>query len=187
MRVGVPGEFHEDRWQRTAEDSERLVDPAHTGSERAVGYKLSRGEGGLLDGLRHGALAHRYFSANPAWRGGLLATLRHGDPSHRYLSAIPAWRRGQLSALRPLFVTATLPASPSVASPRGEGVFLPVFVTVPLPTGTSVASSRGEDGLLSPLVHEMSLSHGCRGPDLAFVHEKGLSHGRRTPDRVFRP
>ena len=34
MRIGVPGEFHEDRWQRTAEDSERLVDPAHTGSGR---------------------------------------------------------------------------------------------------------------------------------------------------------
>ena len=28
MRVGVPGEFHEDRWQRTAEDSERHVLPS---------------------------------------------------------------------------------------------------------------------------------------------------------------
>ncbi len=27
MRVGVPGEFHEDRWQRTAEDYERRVIP----------------------------------------------------------------------------------------------------------------------------------------------------------------
>ena len=27
MRVGVPGEFHEDRWQRTAEDSERCMLP----------------------------------------------------------------------------------------------------------------------------------------------------------------
>ena len=27
MRIGVPGEFHEDRWQRTAEDSERCMIP----------------------------------------------------------------------------------------------------------------------------------------------------------------
>ena len=27
MRIGVPGEFHEDRWQRTAEDSERCMLP----------------------------------------------------------------------------------------------------------------------------------------------------------------
>ena len=27
MRIGVPGEFHEDRWQQTAEDSERCVIP----------------------------------------------------------------------------------------------------------------------------------------------------------------
>ena len=28
MKIGVPGEFHEDRWQRTAEDSERHVLPS---------------------------------------------------------------------------------------------------------------------------------------------------------------
>ena len=27
MKIGVPGEFHEDRWQRTAEDSERCMIP----------------------------------------------------------------------------------------------------------------------------------------------------------------
>ena len=27
MKVGVPGEFHEDQWQRTEEDSERHVIP----------------------------------------------------------------------------------------------------------------------------------------------------------------
>ena len=27
MKIGVPGEFHEDRWQRTAEDSERCMLP----------------------------------------------------------------------------------------------------------------------------------------------------------------
>ena len=39
MKIGVPGEFHEDRWPRTAEDSERLVDPAHTGSGHPFGQK----------------------------------------------------------------------------------------------------------------------------------------------------
>ena len=34
MRVGVPGEFHEDRWQRTAEDLREVCAPAHTGRGR---------------------------------------------------------------------------------------------------------------------------------------------------------
>ena len=58
------------------------------------GYKLSRGEEGLLTGLRHGSPAHRYLSAISAWRRGLLTGLRHGSPAHRYSSGIPAWRRG---------------------------------------------------------------------------------------------
>ena len=28
MKIGVPGEFHEDRWQRTTEDSEMRVLPS---------------------------------------------------------------------------------------------------------------------------------------------------------------
>ena len=75
MRVGVPGEFHEDRWQRTAEDSERCMLP------------LTREVGGT----------HRIQVI--AWRRGLLAGLRHGSPAHRYLRAISAWRRGHLSTL----------------------------------------------------------------------------------------
>ena len=39
IKIGVPGEFHEDWWQRTEEDSERLVDPAHTGSGHPFGQK----------------------------------------------------------------------------------------------------------------------------------------------------
>ena len=70
MRIGVPGEFHEDRWQRTAEDSERCMLPR------------TRQVGGT----------HRIQVI--AWRRGLLAGLRHSSPAHRYLSAIPAWRRG---------------------------------------------------------------------------------------------
>ena len=75
MKIGVPGEFHEDRWQRTAEDSERCMLP------------LTREVGGT----------HRIQVI--AWRRGLLAGLRHGSPAHRYLSAISAWRRGHLSTL----------------------------------------------------------------------------------------
>ena len=36
MRIGVPGEFHEDRWQRTAEDSERRVLPRTPGARDEV-------------------------------------------------------------------------------------------------------------------------------------------------------
>ena len=36
MKVGVPGEFHEDRWQRTAEDSERRVLPRTPGARDAA-------------------------------------------------------------------------------------------------------------------------------------------------------
>ena len=38
----MPGEFHEDRWPRTAEDSERLVDPAHKRSGHPFGQKSFR-------------------------------------------------------------------------------------------------------------------------------------------------
>ncbi|MDY5042431.1 MAG: hypothetical protein SPF15_00285 [Candidatus Cryptobacteroides sp.] len=51
-----------------------------------------RGEGGLLTGLWHGHLAHRYLRGIPAWRRGLLGGLRHRTPVHRYLRAILAWR-----------------------------------------------------------------------------------------------
>ena len=36
MRIDVPGEFHEDRWQRTAEDSERRVLPRTPGARDEV-------------------------------------------------------------------------------------------------------------------------------------------------------
>ena len=75
MKVGVPGEFHEDRWQRIAEDSERLCSRAHGKRAVPIEFKLS----------------------------------------------------------------------------RGKAFFWPVFGTATLPTSTSVASSRGEGGLLSGL------------------------------------
>ena len=98
MKVGVPGEFHEDRWQRTAEDSERRVLP-RTREAGPIGYKLSRGEEGLLAGLRHGHPAHRHLSGILAWQSVLLTGLRHGYPAHKYLSAILAWRSGLLTGL----------------------------------------------------------------------------------------
>ena len=55
MKVGVPGEFHEDRWPRTAEDSERLVDPAHTGSGRDpsdTSYRVAKRSSGRSSARR---------------------------------------------------------------------------------------------------------------------------------------
>ena len=80
MKVGVPGEFHEDRWQRIAEDSERRVIPL----------------------TREAGSTHRIQVI--AWRRGLLDGLRHGDHAHKYSSGILAWRRGssnRSSAQRP--------------------------------------------------------------------------------------
>ena len=59
-----------------------------------------RGEGGLLTGLRHGDLAHRYFRGILAWRRRLLDDLRHGDLAHKCSRGIPAWRRGSSNGLR---------------------------------------------------------------------------------------
>ena len=66
MRVGVPGEFHEDRWQRTEGDSERHVLPR----------------------TREVCGTHRIQVIS--WQSVPLAGLRHGDPAYRYFRAIPA-------------------------------------------------------------------------------------------------
>ena len=91
-----------------------------------IEYKLSRGEGGLLTGLRH------------------------GSPAHRYLSAIHAWRRGasdRSSARQPC--PQVLQSHPRVA----KGVFWLVFGTATMPTGAPEPSPRGEGGLLAGLRH----------------------------------
>ena len=92
MRIGVPGEFHEDRWQRTAEDSERCMLPR----TREVGgthrIQVIAWQSVLLTGLRHGAHFHNHLRAIPAWRRSHLSGLWHCDPAHRYLSGILAWR-----------------------------------------------------------------------------------------------
>ena len=94
MKIGVPGEFHEDRWQRTAEDSERCMIPRTREAGGAHRIQVIAWRRGLLTGLRHGHHDHKCSRAIPAWRRGLLTDLRHGNPAHRYLRAIPTWRRG---------------------------------------------------------------------------------------------
>ena len=103
MKIGVPGEFHEDRWQRTAEDSERCVLPRTREEGGAHQIQVIACQRVLLTGLRHGSPAHRYSSAISAWRSdtkpmpnrsmnGVNGWLRHGHPAYRHLSGIPAWR-----------------------------------------------------------------------------------------------
>ena len=97
MKIGVPGEFHEERWQRTAEDSERCMLPR----TREVGgthrYKLSRGEGWLLAGLRHSSPAHRYLSAIPAWRRGSSDRSSARQPCPQVLQSHPRVAKGRKS------------------------------------------------------------------------------------------
>ena len=80
MRIGVPGEFHEDRWQRTAEDSERRVIPRTREASGAIRIQVIAWQSVLLTGPRHGDPFHRYLGGILAWRRGLLSTLWHGDP-----------------------------------------------------------------------------------------------------------
>ena len=113
----MPGEFHEDRWQRTAEDSERCMIPRTREAGGAHRIQVIAWRRGLQDGLWHGDHAHRYSRGIPAWqRGtsdrplarrpcpqvlqghprvakGLLTSLWQGDLDHRYLRGIPAWQR----------------------------------------------------------------------------------------------
>ena len=111
MKIGVPGEFHEDRWQRTAEDSERCVLPRTREEGGAHQIQVIACQRVLLTGLRHGSPAHKCSRAIPAWQTGTepmpnrsmnsaMGTLRHGHLAHRYLSGILAWRRGLLTGLR---------------------------------------------------------------------------------------
>ena len=55
---------------------------------------------GVITGLRHVDLAHRFFRAISAWRSSHLSALRHGDLAYRCFRAISAWRSSHLSALR---------------------------------------------------------------------------------------
>ena len=121
MKIGVPGEFHEDRWQRTAEDSERRVIPRTREDGGIIQIQVIawlsvllaglwpdlrpyswplRSESGPRSDLRHGDLACRCLRDIPAWRRSHLSGLRHGHPTHRYFRDIPAWQRVLLDGLR---------------------------------------------------------------------------------------
>ena len=100
MKIGVPGEFHEDRWQRTAEDSRGCVLPRTREAGCAIRIQVIAWRSILLTGLRHGDPAYRHLSGILAWRRGHLSALRHGHPTLRYLSGIPAWQDGHLQVLR---------------------------------------------------------------------------------------
>ena len=74
---------------------------AHGKRKGPIGYKLSRGEGELLTGLRPDL---RPYSWPLRSGSGSRSALRHGDLACRCLSGIPAWRRGssgRSSAQRP--------------------------------------------------------------------------------------
>ena len=164
MRIGVPGEFHEDRWQRTAEDSERSVLARTREAGGTHRIQVIAWQSVLLAGLRHGDPAHKYLSAILAWRRGLLDGLWHGNPAYRYLKGIYAWR----DCLEPVSnrSLADAPAGLRHGNPahkyfsanpawqdcleqvqnRSLADSRPIFGTAPPPTGTSGASSRGEGG-----------------------------------------
>ena len=55
---------------------------------------------GVITGLRHVDLAHRFFRAISAWRSSHLSALRHGDPVYRHLRAISTWQSSHLLSLR---------------------------------------------------------------------------------------
>ena len=115
-----------------AADSGRLRDAcahAHTGSERAVGYKLSRGEVGFWPVFGTATMPTSTSGASSRVEGKGIGTLD-----------------GIMVGFTTGFGTVTLPTDASVASWRGEEGFYRHFGTTTLPTGTSEASRRGEGG-----------------------------------------
>ena len=133
-----------------------------------IEYKLSRGEGGLLTGLRHGSPAHRYLTVpSPRSKGGFrplfgTAPMRTSTPE--------AFRRGEGDIYRP-FGTGTLNRTTSGVEARGKTVWnrcqtgllpmlRPDFGTASPARGLSVASWRGEAVIYWLFVHKMPLFHG---------------------------
>ena len=101
MRIGVPGEFHEDRWPRTAENHREACVSATREAEGAHRIQVIAWRSVLLTGLRPDL---RPYSWPLRSGSGSRSALRHGDLACRCLSGIPAWRRGssgRSSAQRP--------------------------------------------------------------------------------------
>ena len=119
MKIGVPGEFHEDRWQRTAEDLREACVSAHTGRGRChpdTSYRVPKRPSGRSSARRVGP------------------QVLQGHPG--------VTKRGFWT----VFGTATLPTGTSGASRRGKGGFWTVFGTATPPIGAPEASRRGEGG-----------------------------------------
>ena len=96
MRVGVPGEFHEDRWQRTAEDSERCMLPRTREAGGAIRIQV--------------IACRRGTSGRSSARGPCPQVLQW----HSGVSKRDFWT---------LFGTAAMPTGTSGASSRGEASF----------------------------------------------------------------
>ena len=154
MRIGVPGEFHEDRWQRTAEDSERRVLP-HTrevcGTHR---IQVISWQSVPLASLRHGDLAHRCSRGITAWRRGASGRSLARRPCPQVHQGHPRVAKHHLTDLRMVPFRCTSRSSARRVGPqvlqRHHGVakrgFWTVFGTAALPTGAPEASRRGKGG-----------------------------------------
>ena len=163
MRVGVPGEFHEDRWQRTAEDSEWRVIPRtlEAGGPSDTSYRVAK----------------RSSDRSSARRPCLQVFQRH-----------PVVAKGSSigSSAQPL-----RPQVPQGHPRVAKGGFWPLFGTSTLPTGVSGASSRGEGGLLAGLWHD-DLAHrhlrAIPACQRGFKAEKSsdLRAGRRSDLKAWR-
>ena len=190
MRIGVPGEFHEDRWQRTAEDSERLVDPAHTGSRRGTSdtsYRVAKCSSGRSSARRpypqvlqcqprvarlSGTGVKPVFGRCPG-----RSSARQPSPQ------VPLWHPGvakrssiDASAQRPY------PQVPQghlcVARPSS----VDTLVTRPRPQVRQSRLPVAKQSSIGPFVHEMGPFCGHRGLDWVFLHEMGPFCGRRGPE-----
>ena len=167
MRIGVPGEFHEDRWQRTAEDSERCMLP-HTrevGGTHRIQVIAWRRESSDRSSARLPCPQVPQCHLGVA-KGASGRSLARG-PCAQVLQRL---RRGEGDIYRP-FGTGIINRTTSGAGSRGKTVWIrcqtgplpmlrPDFGTASPARGLSVASRRGEVVIYRLFIHKMPLFHG---------------------------
>ena len=154
MRVGVPGEFHEERWQRTAEDSERCMLP-RTREAGPIEYKLSRGEGVFRP--LFGTATLPTGTPEPSSRG-----------EGKEIGAVDGIKVG----FRTGFGTGTMRTSTPEAFPRGEG-----DIYRPFGTGTLNRTLLGQG-------HVASLSGtGVKPVSFRCLGRTSARHPRREASR----
>ena len=189
MRVGVPGEFHEDRWQRTAEDSERCMLPR----TREVGWTHRIQVIEWRRGSSDRSLAQLPCPQVPQCHPRV-AKGASGRSSARLPCPQAPSRRGE-GGFRPLFGTGTMRTSTPEAFRRGEGDIYRPFGTGTLNRTTSGVEARGktvwnrcQTGLLPMLRPDFGTASPARGLSVAswrgeaviywlFVHKMPLFHG----------